>query len=45
MELNEKVVEYNKNKMAIEDLEALNFEKDNFETMCSAWLVILLLLA
>ena len=29
-QLNEKVVEYNKNKMAIEDLEALNFEKDNF---------------
>jgi len=28
--LNEKVVEYNKNKLAIENLEALNFEKDNF---------------
>jgi DNA repair exonuclease SbcCD ATPase subunit len=29
-QLEEKVVEYNKNKMAIENLEALNFEKDNF---------------
>jgi len=29
-QLNEKVVEYNKNKLAIENLEALNFEKDNF---------------
>ena len=29
-QLNEKVIEYNKNKMAIENLEALNFEKDNF---------------
>ena len=29
-QLNEKVVEYNNNKMAIENLEALNFEKDNF---------------
>jgi len=29
-QLNEKIVEYNKNKMAIENLEALNFEKDNF---------------
>ena len=28
--LNEKVIEYNKNKLAIENLEALNFEKDNF---------------
>ena len=29
-QLDEKVVEYNKNKLAIENLEALNFEKDNF---------------
>ena len=29
-QLNEKVAEYNKNKLAIENLEALNFEKDNF---------------
>jgi len=28
--LNEKVIEYNKNRLAIENLEALNFEKDNF---------------
>ena len=28
-QLNEKVVEYNKNKLAIENLEVLNFEKDN----------------
>ena len=28
-QLNEKVVEYNKNKLAIENLEELNFEKDN----------------
>ena len=27
--LNESVLEYNKNKLAIENLEALNFEKDN----------------
>ena len=24
------MIEYNKNKLAIENLEALNFEKDNF---------------
>jgi DNA repair exonuclease SbcCD nuclease subunit/ABC-type Na+ transport system ATPase subunit NatA len=29
-QLNKKVIEYNKNKLAIENLEALNFEKDNF---------------
>ena len=29
-QLEEKIIEYNKNKMAIENLEALNFEKDNF---------------
>ena len=29
-QLNKKVVEYSKNKLAIENLEALNFEKDNF---------------
>ena len=29
-QLNEKVIEYNKNKLAIENLEALTFAKDNF---------------
>jgi len=28
-QLNEKVIEYNKNKLSIENLEALNFQKDN----------------
>ena len=29
-QLNKKIVEYNNNKLAIENLEALSFEKDNF---------------